>query len=193
MSEGISFPAGPGGKVSTTVTGKNILASSVASCDPELARSVIDEKAWRDNYPKHCVNVLRNHCLSKQHALAGAYAGLQYAYEHFTYPVGGESVPLHQVGVAQAPLFATRHIGGRSKKKESGAVSIDVDGARLTGKKAVAAAANWHDAGLMEKSALENLRWVFDHEEVVLRGLEDTVFVVFGAGSALGPFSVSRA
>ena len=191
MTQGICFPAAADGTVSTTVTGKNLLASSVASCDPSLAQSVIDEKHWRDAYPRHFINILRNHTISKTHALAGAYAGLEYAYENFSYSVNGETIPLNQVGVAPSPTFNTKMVAGEQQKRLGNAVSIALDGKRLTGGNAGAAVKKWYEAGLMESSAKENIDWVLKHEEEVLQQLEDTVFVVFGAGSALGPFSVS--
>lgn len=49
----------------------------------------------------------------------------------------------------------------------------------------------WHKTGVVEESVVRKIRWVLDpvNQERIDANLENTVFVVIGANSALGPYS----
>ena len=53
LAEGVAFPVGSDGRVSTTSVGKRIWSAAAVQLEPELAQAIEAERDWRHNYPQH--------------------------------------------------------------------------------------------------------------------------------------------
>jgi hypothetical protein len=76
LAEGVAFPAGPDGRVSTTAVGKKIWQSAAAPLSAELAEAISAERDWRHNYPQHVCRLADLGAQSPEAALTIAREGL---------------------------------------------------------------------------------------------------------------------
>eukprot|EP00511_Aplanochytrium_stocchinoi_P005596 CAMPEP_0204826404 /NCGR_PEP_ID=MMETSP1346-20131115/4091_1 /ASSEMBLY_ACC=CAM_ASM_000771 /TAXON_ID=215587 /ORGANISM="Aplanochytrium stocchinoi, Strain GSBS06" /LENGTH=518 /DNA_ID=CAMNT_0051954407 /DNA_START=189 /DNA_END=1745 /DNA_ORIENTATION=+ len=190
-SEGVIFPAqGKDGGVSTTQTGKAVLASSIERISPECAQRIFDEKDWRNNYTDRITEVVAISAESKENALTGAQDGLTYVYDKFMYESNGERVKLSMIKnlVPEFPVFATETVVGSRYDTAVFNPSITVHDEQISGQELKTFTKDLVARDYIENSAAVKSDWVIEHKDDVQKDLEKLVFVVFGAGAALGPF-----
>ena len=139
---------------------------------------------WRSNYPIH---VVRHHELlasSPAACVVGARAGLKRLYDTFRF--GGLSL---EEGLSLPPTgeaFATETIQGLGARQEDDdEVTIPLGGTVLDTDATMAQLSNWAEAGVVEADVVAAVSGVRDRGADL--SCSEWVFVVLGAGAAMGP------
>ena len=192
---GVNYPVGADGKTSTVRTGKNIIAAALDAVDEVAANSVRQEKEWHGSgYVKHIANTLVCGLRGANDTLRIAQAGLDYAYSHFRFvdKNTGTTTNLHDAissQVSPTRVFKTSVIHG-TRRKEKGAFAVPRQGRVLQGAALLKQLKIWEDTGVAEPSACQGVRNMLQKESNYCHQLENHLFVVMGAGAAMGPFEV---
>eukprot|EP01063_Lacrimia_lanifica_P019719 TRINITY_DN27162_c0_g1_i1.p1 TRINITY_DN27162_c0_g1~~TRINITY_DN27162_c0_g1_i1.p1 ORF type:complete len:546 (+),score=178.03 TRINITY_DN27162_c0_g1_i1:49-1638(+) len=192
---GVELPTSGGGEVSTTEACKAILSAAVEATNPDAAAKVRGEKAWRQRYGRHLVGSVAQGASDAAAAVKMARAGIEYAEMHCTFTRGGETVALHKAVEAFAPRCAVSTATVHGTTPGSGLPDVPLgNGVNETGplrylseKKFFATAKRWAAEGVCEGSALSAWEWVYANPAAWRTAFADTVFVVCGAGAAMGP------
>ncbi len=199
MSTGVCWPIdATTGKASTVVTGREMIASSLDGVNASLAARTRAEKDWRGGYADRIVELVKGCASSPQAALQNAQAGMDFCYEHFHFERNGVRVslknvldtPLEELCSTSSTFFETATVEG-PPSSELKAAKIPVHGVERSANELVDIANAWSSSGVIEPSAAEAWKWVVVNGgpgSAVEKGLSDTIFVVFGAGAAIGPF-----
>lgn len=178
-----SFPK-TNGRVSTTAVGKAIWASAAKAVEggASLAKAIEAEKDWRHHYPKHCAGVADLGAVSPKAALAIARAGLKAVGDQFLFVRNGKSVPIGEAMACPDPelKFHTGTIEGEAEALElpSG----------LGGEAGIARLVALGVAGTCEPSVGESVATIAGSSETLQRVLRESVFVLLGGTSEMGPY-----
>eukprot|EP00040_Diaphanoeca_grandis_P008720 m.46200 g.46200 ORF g.46200 m.46200 type:complete len:523 (+) comp20171_c0_seq2:192-1760(+) len=178
---GVEFIEGLG----STDLFKSVLSDAIQAVDPAAARAVSTEKKLRETYFEHLYDHVALQAVSTEAALGIAKAGMASLYSKMVYANKTTGTVL---GVMEAieqckESFHTGVIRGSSVKKPP---SVPYKGSILTGKHLVRQADAWATGGQIEPSAQEAIALTVSNPEVL--SVENRVFVVIGAGAAMGPF-----
>eukprot|EP01065_Artemidia_motanka_P035223 TRINITY_DN43130_c0_g1_i1.p1 TRINITY_DN43130_c0_g1~~TRINITY_DN43130_c0_g1_i1.p1 ORF type:complete len:572 (+),score=149.47 TRINITY_DN43130_c0_g1_i1:62-1717(+) len=190
VQRGIVWPQTSSG---TTDAAKGMLAASASGVDDSVASSVASERKWRANYAEHIVKHVEMCCKSPEAALKASQQGLDYLYDNFRFTRDGAAVRIDEAMAApQRPCpFRTAEVCGTAPKPSDPCVAVPWSLTMTPGKPLTGAALERQlDAaraqGLMEESVPQAIKRL--HSDGSWRArLTDTVFVVIGAGSAMGP------
>jgi hypothetical protein len=176
--------------LSSIAVAKEVLAASAEGLSPDLAAAVRGEKNWRANYGERIVDVVEAAASSgTEGTVEHARRGLEYCYNEFTF----NGVSLAQTLAAMQPASAsavpaTKTFTGQGSRPTAMG-PVPVYGKHASGEEFLRVSKKWSDTGVIEPSAHEAWDWVDkNYSTAVAPGLDDTIFVLFGAGAAIGPF-----
>ncbi|CAE8585659.1 unnamed protein product [Polarella glacialis] len=187
---GVDFPLDQDGKRSTTGLNQGAFAAAVKS-HKEAHEAVVAEKKWRFGYVKHVVRQTQLAAKSEEAALGIANAGLDYMHSTMEFCRDGASMPLKEaMAKYRENAFESFTVKG---SQESGQSELEVPygGRTLKGEELKAQAEIWVRRGVIELDTGAALMRVADSPGWL--DLSDHTFVLFGAGSAMGPFPILMA
>eukprot|EP00005_Dracoamoeba_jomungandri_P005462 CAMPEP_0174260338 /NCGR_PEP_ID=MMETSP0439-20130205/9637_1 /TAXON_ID=0 /ORGANISM="Stereomyxa ramosa, Strain Chinc5" /LENGTH=529 /DNA_ID=CAMNT_0015344559 /DNA_START=19 /DNA_END=1608 /DNA_ORIENTATION=+ len=188
---GVQFPVTnkETGDRNTTPTQKKLWAAAVQEVNQQAAKAIAGEKSWRHRYNKYVIQNVELSLQSPENALSIARNGLDWIYENFEFVRDGETMNLNEALENIKGSFYTGFVQGTVKKPTNGPeLEIPYKGKTLKGKELLAQLKKWSKYGTIEEEAavaigncVKNRQWV---------DLSDRYFVVLGASSAMGPYSV---
>jgi hypothetical protein len=190
---GLSFPVDAKGDRSTSLVGKNIIAAAMrgaktSDCE-EAAVKCEKEKVWRFKYSAHYMKMVKLSAQSPEAALGVAQAGLDYMHSNFDFidPVSKKSSKFDQYMKdstgPKGKSFKTGTIAGEGPK-EAKPLVVPYKGKNLSQDALKKQLNKWADYGTIERDAADAIGSVATAD----LDLTDEVFVLIGAGSAMGPF-----
>eukprot|EP00933_Yihiella_yeosuensis_P072746 TRINITY_DN81249_c0_g1_i1.p1 TRINITY_DN81249_c0_g1~~TRINITY_DN81249_c0_g1_i1.p1 ORF type:complete len:717 (-),score=150.13 TRINITY_DN81249_c0_g1_i1:219-2369(-) len=190
-SEGIDFPVDSEGKRSTTVVNQGAFAAAVKNQSKEAYEAVTAEKKWRFGYVKHVVRNTQVCAESEEKALGVAKDGSNYLHSTMEFSRGGTTLPFKDAMAKYTDgSFETVVIKG-SQKPGPKELEVPYHGKTLRGEELRAQAELWVRRGVIELDTGAALCRVADSPDWL--DLSDHTFVLFGAGSAMGPFPILMA
>jgi hypothetical protein len=185
MTHGVSFPAGPDGRPSTTKAGRAIVADALRPVDPVGALGAEQETAWRSRYLLHYRRLVEAGISSPEAWLAIADAGLD-AVRRTLVVTGddGTEEPLATLESAAADrAVGTVEVTGRGTARRE--LELPYRGKVLRGAHLAEQLRAWVEAGVMEPSAADAVTEVAAHPQWLR--LDGRTVAVLGAGSEMGP------
>jgi len=190
-AEGIVFPLNDKGERSTTDAAKKVFASTFTAIgDDKTAQDLLAEKNFRYRYNKYIVQHVQASLKSPQAALNAANAGLNSLHETFEFVRDGKSLKLAEAMKSFKGSFQTGFIKGK-KSKGSSELSIPYKGGQLKGDELLQQLQRWAKYGTIEPDAAEAISMLSKNPTWL--DLSNRYFVLLGAGSAMGPFSLLMA
>ncbi|QBR94568.1 hypothetical protein EXE57_17110 [Nocardioides euryhalodurans] len=185
MSHGVSFPARPDGRRSTTALGREVVATALRAADPVGALGAEQETAWRSQYVAHFRRLVEAGLATPEAWCAIADAGLGAIHERMVVAhEGGADLPLSSLTHAEpVRRLDTDVVAGEAKPVEQ--LEIPYRGRRLRGAELSDQLGEWTDRGVLEPSAAAAVLEVAEHPEWLR--LEGRTPVVLGAGAEMGP------
>lgn len=188
---GLDFPLDSEGKRSTTGVNQGAFAAAVARQDKAAHDAVVAEKKWRFGYVKHVVRQAQLAVGSPSTALAIAKDGLEYLHSTMEFTRGGKSIPLKDAMKEYTKdSFETITVKGGQASKSAG-LEVPYKDKVLRGEELRAQIETWVRRGVIEFDTGAAMQQVLDTPGWL--DLSDHVFVLFGAGSAMGPFPLLMA
>ena len=182
---GVVVPAGPGGRRSSSVLGRAVVADALRGVDAVGALGAEREADWRRGYLVHFRRVLEAGLASRHAAVTIAGDGLQAVHRRMQYrqPDGREG-PLDAMryDTSRASL-STVEIRGTGEPEAE--FSLPLRGERLSGDALARRLDLWAGAGVLEPSAAERVRTVMAHPEWLR--LDGQTVAVLGADAEMGP------
>lgn len=183
--EGLHFPINPKTqKMSSSSTGKHIVAAALSSVDPTLANQLRTEKNWRKNYPIYFKALVEQGIRSKHNPIRIAQAGLAQAQQSFEFDRDGQSYPLKDIQNL-SPIKPLHQYICKGQSQAAPEWYIPYRGQRLQGQTLVDQIDHWLEHGIIEQSHADALKLVHAHPEWL--DLSARHMVLFGAGSEAGP------
>lgn len=192
--KGLSFPADDKGERSTSVVGKKIIAAAMRGAKTvegeEAAKKCEKEKSWRFKYSSHYMKMVKVSGASAAAALGVAQAGLDYMHKNFEF-IDPETKETTKFGDYMAknvrPSGATFKTGELQGTGTKGAKPLVVPykGKQLTREELKKQMNKWANYGTLERDAADAINSMADKETI---DLSNEVFVLIGAGSAMGPY-----
>lgn len=182
---GLHFPINPKTqKISSSSTGKAIVATALASVDPALADQLRAEKNWRKHYPIYFKALVEHGIRSINNPIYIAQAGLAQAQQSFEFYRDGQSYKLNDIQNISPiqPLYSFKIQGQSTAQPEW---YIPYRGQRLQGQALLDQIEHWLTHGIIEQSHADALKQVHAHPEWL--DLSARHMVLFGAGSEAGP------
>eukprot|EP01119_Soliformovum_irregulare_P020203 TRINITY_DN6509_c0_g3_i1.p1 TRINITY_DN6509_c0_g3~~TRINITY_DN6509_c0_g3_i1.p1 ORF type:complete len:527 (-),score=168.14 TRINITY_DN6509_c0_g3_i1:62-1642(-) len=190
--EGIVFPPGEKNDRSTTDAAKKIFASAFKAVgEDQLASSVSNERNWRYGYVKHILKHVETSLKNPEAALKEAQAGLDWMYQNFEFVRDGQTQKFADAVKNIKGSFETGFIKGTKPKPSSFEIQVPYNGTVLKGQALLDQLQKWASYGTIEQDAAEAISQVVKNKEWA--DLSDRYFVLLGAGSAMGPYSVLMA
>ncbi len=185
---GINFPINAENKRSTTALAKNVLARALSHVDGQAAADVINETAWRKQYPHHYRQLVAVGLASPVAAERIAADGLAALYQEMVFVRGTESVSIKEglPSPSQLELHTATVQGENNQPPEE--LVIPFAGQLLAGDSLRRQLDEWQARGIVEPSCCEALRRVQDNPGWL--DLSDQTIVLLGAGAEMGPFQV---
>ena len=126
--DGLVWPLVPNsekkGDRSTTWANKQAFAAAIGAVDPDLAERVLSERKWRQKYTKYVYRHVEISLKSKDAAVAGSKAGLEWVHNNFEFIRDGRSMKLAEAMSTITSSFETGFVKGR--KPRSGIVDLKV-------------------------------------------------------------------
>ena len=181
-SEGITFPAGGDGRVSSLATGRAILADSVREVEPSLAARIEHTDDWRHGYLTPIKDSVLATALHPESAVAMATAGLTSAHRRFQFSRNGDLGPL-STALNSTDRLGTATIRGRAAG-ETG-FSVPYGGQRLFDGDLRRQLDHWVQLGIAEPDFAASLHLLLDNPDWL--DLSDLEFAVLGAGAEMAP------
>lgn len=170
-----------------------VLASAIAAVDATTAEAVLSEKNWRENYGGHFLNMVKRSSESPQAALNIARAGIEKVYEvlQFVAPNNERFNLRHAITTphvaASAPLRAITIEGQGTHSQQA---QVPYKGQVLEGTQLLEQVDRWIRDGAIERSAGSAVDMVLHTESWIRLDNKHDVYVVMGAGAAMGPLQV---
>jgi len=188
-AEGINFPLGEKADRSTTDSQKKLFAATFSAVgEDKLAQDVLNERNWRYNYNRHVLKHVQVSLKSPENAVNAAKAGLDWIYNNFEFIRDGKTYKFHEALKSFTGSYETGIIKGTKAKPAKMQYQVPYKGKQLQGEELVAQLKKWADYGTIEKDTYEAIAQVARNNEWV--DLSDKYFVLLGAGSAMGPYSI---
>jgi hypothetical protein len=186
-ARGIQFPLDEGGKRSTAVVGRRILATSLRQLDGAAAERCLAERDWRHAYPTHLRRLVELQAARPLDTVASCRAGLDSAGHELVYLRDGQPLPLREAmaSPAGAPL-QTLQVHGRGDSAPA-RWEVPYKGRRLGGDALARRIDAWAAAGVIEASNAQALHLARTNTEWF--DLSDRHLVLLGAGSEAGPLA----
>lgn len=186
MASGLNFPLTPEGERPTTGVNQGAFAAAVKQHSAEAYGAVAAEKSWRFGYAKHVLQQTQLAAKSEKLALGIAQDGLEYLHTTMQFERDGNNFSLREaMSKYTSGSFQTFTVTG---KEASAARELDVpyQGTTLRGEQLQAQVETWVRRGVIELDTGAALSKVAATPQWL--DCSDRTFVLFGAGSAMGPF-----
>lgn len=191
---GLSFPVDAKGERSTSLVGKNIIAAAMRGAhtddSEEAALKCEKEKVWRFKYSAHYMKMVKLSAMSPEAALGVSQAGLDYMHANFDFidPVTKESTKfdkyMKQNTGSKGRSFKTGELQGEGPKVAKPLI-VPYKGKNLSEASLKKQLDKWAEYGTIERDAADAIGAMAEKD----LDLTDEVFVLVGAGSAMGPYS----
>eukprot|EP00747_Dinoflagellata_sp_TGD_P163029 gnl/TRDRNA2_/TRDRNA2_181295_c0_seq1.p1 gnl/TRDRNA2_/TRDRNA2_181295_c0~~gnl/TRDRNA2_/TRDRNA2_181295_c0_seq1.p1 ORF type:complete len:746 (+),score=134.38 gnl/TRDRNA2_/TRDRNA2_181295_c0_seq1:64-2301(+) len=189
-TDGVDFPIDADGKRSSTATNQGAFIAAVKAHDEEAHKAVAAEKKWRFGYIKHVVKQVQVATRSEASALGIARDGLAYLHKTMEFVRDGETHSLEDaMKKFTSGSFETHVVKGEGKERRG--LEVPYNGKVITGQEIRAQAEEWVRKGVIEFDTGAALCLVADNPD--WSDLSDFTFVLFGAGSAMGPYPLLMA
>ena len=198
----LQFPIDPNtNKASSVLFGKNVIANSLLQVNPTAATNVLHDKQFRTiTYQQHILKTLEEGVKSKENCMQVARDGLKYVYESMQYvQEDGSSVALKNAitdSTKNKLVLKTKVIKGIGHRKTNTfqvpyehknetfqLPYLEKDHLRQQLEK-------WTKLGVIEPTASKSFTNFLNHELEYIENLQNHLFVVMGAGAAMGPFKI---
>lgn len=189
--EGIVFPLTEKNDRSSSVAGREVYKTVIASVSPTDAEAVNKIPNWRFGYTEAVVKQVELSARSSEDALKMAETGLNYMYEKFEFIRDGETVSLEEAMTKYTGTYETGVVKGKHDMMEKKELQVPYKGRMLKGKELADTIDAWATYGTIEPSCADALKACVLHPEWM--DLSDRYFVLLGAGSAMGPFNMLTA
>ena len=184
--EGLQFPVNAKtNKVSTSRTGKEILAAALSDIDPKISVAIQNEKNWRKHYPQYFKALVKLGIKNTQNTLDIARNGLKKAHQSFDFYHHQEKISFSEVMSLPASTLHTLTFKGQSTAEPEWYVPYQ--GKNLQGAELLNQIQIWENRGIIEPSHANALKEVIAHPEWF--DLSDRTMVLFGAASEAGPLT----
>ena len=187
-SSGIQYPVISSlGKPSSVYTGKAIVAAALCSVDVDAGEDVIADSTWREGgYTRHFVKSLQLSAKGKYETLKIANAGLDYCYSNFEF--NGVKLKDVVVDMKSRPSFHTAVVKGNQKRAS---FDVPVGGENISQAQLLRTLKKWKKKGVAEPEAVDAVERFLNNQEDYCKYLKaNHLFVVMGAGAAMGPFEI---
>jgi len=183
--EGIIFP----GDGSTTNFGKGAFAAAaLAGGNADLQNRILSERNWRYRYTSYVLEEVRLACTSPDVAFKMAEAGLDYLHKSFEFNRNGKILSLEEAMKSPEGDFYTATILGSRQLSKDIQLSVPYNRRTLRGQELLAQIERWKSYGTIEPGCAEALQKVAQNPAVL--DLSKDYFVLLGAASAMGPYSI---
>jgi len=180
--EGITFPSGGDGRVSSLATGRAIFADSVRDADAALAARIEHTDDWRHGYLAPVRDAVLVAAEQPEQVESIARAGLASAHRRFQFAREGVLQPL---AASQEPLSALSTATIRGRAPGETGFSVPYGGQRLFGDELRRQLDIWAAMGIAERDFADSLHLLLDHPDWLdLTGVE---FAILGAGAEMAP------
>jgi len=190
-SSGVQLPFDKDGKRSTTQVNQGAFEAAVRAVSPQMADEVKGVKNWRRGYTKHLTKQVELAVYSKKNALAIANGGLEYLHKTMVFERDGVDMPLSEaMKKFTRESFETGFIQGTGAKGPKPYTVPYLD-KELSKHQLNEQIDKWVRVGTIEADCGEALQNCIRNEEWT--DLSDFTFVLFGAGSAMGPYPLLMA
>ena len=184
--DGLQFPIySKTQKVSTSRTGKEIIAEALANVDHQSSVTALTEKNWRKQYPRYFKSLVEFGIRNQITPIQMAQDGLNKAQNVFEFYRDGQKHLLKDVMSLKTTPLHTIKLKGESDAAPEW--SVPYKGQQLKGGALLAQIQTWLDAGVIEPSHAEALIACVEHPEWF--DLSDRTMVLFGAASEAGPLT----
>ena len=187
MTHGVSFPALPDGRRSTTRVGRQVVADALRGVDPVGARGAEQETAWRSGYLLHFRRLVEAGLDTPVAWHAIAAEGLASVHRHLVVAdEEGHDQPLDTLRDAPAArALRTAEVVGEGQRSEE--LVLPYRGRRLRGDQLRDQLEEWARRGVLEPSVVDAVSEVAAHPEWL--PLEGRTVAVLGAGAEMGPLA----
>jgi hypothetical protein len=191
--DGVEFPVDEEGKRSTTVINQGAFAAAVEKHSSEAFEAVKAEKKWRFGYAKHVVRQTQLAASSEAAALGIARDGLAYLHSKMEFLRDDKVMQLSEAMSSStfADKFVTHTIKGQANGLQSHGLEVPYGDKVLRGPEVAAQVEVWVRRGVIELDTGAALCRVAETPSWL--DLSGFTFVLFGAGSAMGPFPILMA
>ena len=188
----IEFPVDPEtGKPSSVFFGKTLISQALNAVNPTAAQEVLTDKKFRGgSYQKHIVKTLEEGCQSKDACMKIARNGIKYVYESMQcVRSDGSKVALkHAISEGPSHSLKTRSVKGVGQRR--GTFKVPYKNSALQRESLRKQIKKWNDMGVIEPTAAESFNNFLERETEYLESMREHLFVVMGAGAAMGPFKI---
>lgn len=169
---------------STSITGKQVIADSLAAVSQEASDLCGRERNWRFGYKKHVINTVRFGLDTPDSALAIATRGLKFLYQTMEFHRDGRVMNMEQAyQELRASAFETFEVVGEGQVSRE--LTVPYKKQKLSGAELRKQLDKWSQYGTIEPDTAEALRKLADNNEWL--DLSDKYFCLLGATSAMGP------
>ena len=185
---GVTFPATPDGRRSTSALGRAVVADALRRVDPDGALAASQEKNWRTGYLTHFRRLIEAGLASREAAVSVARDGLASLHQRMrvTAPDGTESGLDSLVSAAGRQELTTVTVAGAGEPERE--LSIPYRGERLSGDALRRRLDAWVAAGVIEPSCADAVAKVAASPQLL--ALPGRTVAVLGAGAEIGPLPV---
>ena len=185
--DGLQFPVNPTThKISTSQTGKAIIAEALSIVDNKASMEALADKNWRKHYPIYFKALVEHGIRSIKNPITIATQGLHKAHHSFEFYRQGQRYLLKDImnDIERINLHTVQFKGQSQQAPEW---YVPYQGQKLQGQALLDQITFWQDAGIVEESHADALRKVIAHPEWF--DLSEKTMVLFGAASEAGPLS----
>lgn len=182
--QGVQFPVSAGRRTTTGVS-KRVWSKAMGDNLGEFAKAVMAEKDWRHKYGKYVVQVAEKSVQSRDECLAIAKRGLAQVHKEFEFIRDGVTYPILEAMSTLTGSLDTVVVEGSGEPVTQ--LTVPYEGKELTSDTLLKQVKDWIEYGTGEGSVNESMRGILNHPQWVQDVIQNKVFVVIGATSALGP------
>jgi len=185
---GLDFPLDSEGKRPTTALNQGAFAAAVEKHSKEAHNAAKNEKKWRFGYAKHVVRQVQLAANSPQAAIGIATDGLNYLHNSMQFLRGDQETTLAEaMKTITSGSFDTFTIKGTGESTID-CLEVPYGGRTLCREEVRSQSEEWVRRGVIELDTGAALCRVSETPSWL--DLSGFTFVLFGAGSAMGPFPI---
>jgi hypothetical protein len=182
--QGLVIPRGGDGKRSSIALGRQVFADALQAVSADAAAAVAAERDWHAHYPRHVLRLVAEGARSATAAQAIARAGLDSLAARLRFARDGAEIPVGAALAGTGHDWRVARLAGRGTAAPA-AVEVPYRGQVLRGDALRRQLDAWQDAGMVEASLADMLRWVMAHPEAL--DLADQRIALLGARAEMGP------
>jgi len=186
-SVGIDFPLDAEGKRATTAINQGAFAAAVEKHDADAFKAASESKKWRFGYAPQVVKQVQIAATSEEKALGIAKDGLAYIHKSLEFTRDGVTTSVAEaMSKFKDNPFGTHTIVGKGTDQKE--FEMPYGNKILRGNDLKAQVEKWVRQGVIELDTGAALCQVADTPKWY--DLSNFTFLLFGAGSAMGPFPI---